>query len=330
MKRIDGLIEKIYGVVKSHYLGKGEYARYIWNDAENNREMGVNEYGCADAMNILYTINRFPVGKERELALDALLSLQEKESGMFREKTHHPIHTTAHCTAAIELFDSTPRYRVKEMEPYFTKEGLDGLLDSLNWPDNPWPQSHQGAGVYVVGVLTNSVSLEWQEHYFETIYEKTDEEYGMSRKGTLHAKASLAEHLFGWFHYMFNMEYAHRPLRYPERLIDTCIELYDTKSMHGTFGKFIGFREIDWVYALNRATRQTPHRHSEAKDRLRIFAKSYIEYLEGIDFNTDDNANDLHMLFGTVCALAELQAALPGEIVSTRPLRLVLDRRPFI
>ena len=330
MRNIDSLINKIHGVVKSHYLGDGRYARYIWNNADGSRKMGTNEYGCADAMNILYSINRFPVGEEREMALAALLSLQEKESGMFREETHHPIHTTAHCTAAIELFDAVPRYPAKEMEKYFTKEGLDGLLDSLNWLDNPWPQSHRGAGVYVVGVLTNSVDLDWQDHYFKVLYDKTDAEFGMSRSGTLHGKASLAEHLFGWFHYMFNMEYAHRPLKYPDKLIDVCIELYDTKNLHGTFGKYIGFREIDWVYALNRATRQTAHRRDEAVDRLRRFANDFINFLESIDYDTDDRANDLHMLFGTVCALAELQAALPGEIVSTRPLRLVLDRRPFI
>ena len=39
---------------------------------------------------------------------------------------------------------------------------------------------------------------------------------------------------------------------------------------------------------------------------------------------------DLHMLFGSVCALAELQSALPGMIITEKPLRLVLDRRPFI
>lgn len=330
MINIDSLIEKIGSVVDTHYLGGGAYARYIENDAAGSRIMGINEYGCADAMNILYSINRFPTGVAREEALNTLLSLQDKETGMFREATHHPIHTTAHCIAAIELFDAVPRYPVKEMKPYFTKKGLDGLLDSLNWHDNPWPQSHQGAGVYVVGVLTNSVDLDWQNHYFNTIYEKTDAEFGMSRSGTLHGKASPEEHLYGWFHYMFNMEYAHRPLKYPEKLIDTCISLYDSGTMHPTFGKWIGFREIDWVYALNRATRQTPHRHGEAKDRIRRFATDFINYLNGIDYATDDVANDLHMLFGTVCCLAELEAALPGEIVSTRPLRLVLDRRPFI
>jgi hypothetical protein len=36
------------------------------------------------------------------------------------------------------------------------------------------------------------------------------------------------------------------------------------------------------------------------------------------------------MLFGAVCALAELQTALPGYIESKKAMRLVLDRRPFI
>ena len=48
------------------------------------------------------------------------------------------------------------------------------------------------------------------------------------------------------------------------------------------------------------------------------------------DENTSDEWNDLHMLFGAVCAVAELQIALPGELRSTYPLRQILDRRPFI
>ncbi len=42
------------------------------------------------------------------------------------------------------------------------------------------------------------------------------------------------------------------------------------------------------------------------------------------------SANDLHLLFSVTCCLAELQAALPDCLPSTKPLRLVLDRRPFI
>ena len=327
---LNGIIEKIHRVVEKHYLGDGAYARYLWQDERCSRKMGINEYGCADALNILYSIGRFPCGKSRLECLEALRSLQHEDTGLFVEETHHPIHTTAHCTAAIELFDEQPKYPQKEMLRYFTKDGIKGLLDSLLWEDNPWPQSHQGAGAYVVGVLTDNVDLEWQDYYFSLIYDATDPEYGMSRVGTLGGKAPLCHHLYGWFHYMFNMEYAKRPLKYPEKLIDTCIMLYDEKKLGKNFGKWIGFCEIDWVYALNRATRQSPHRFNEAKDRLRRFAHDFVAYLESVDFDTDDGVNDLHMLFGTVCALAELYTALPGEIVSDKPMRLVLDRRPFI
>ena len=331
MINLDSLIDKIHAVVKRHYLGNGAYARYLWQDEQGSRKMGINEYGCADALNILYSIGRFPRGEERTQALEALLGLQNSETGLFVEETHHYIHTTAHCTAAIELFDEVPKYPVKAMQHVFTKEGIKELLDSLDWCGRPWPQSHQGAGAYVVGVLTDSVDLEWQDYYFKLISDATDEKWGMSRAGTVDGgTAPACHHLYGWFHYMFNMEYAKRPLKYPELLIDSCIKMYDENLLGKTFGRYIGFCEIDWVYALNRATRQTPHRFQEAKARLRDFAYKFVAYLNSLDFDTDDGVNDLHMLFGTVCALAELETALPGEIVSTRPLRLVLDRRPFI
>lgn len=330
MISIDNLIEKIYAVVESHYLGDGAYSRYLWQNAEGTRKMGINEYGCADAMNILYTISRFPTGRRREECLHALLSMQSKETGLFVEDTHHFIHTTAHCVAALELFDAKPQYPQVTMKQYFTKDGIRDLLDSLDWRGNPWPQSHQGAGAYVVGVLTDSVDLDWQNYYFDLINEQTDAEWGMSRRSTVDGTVPAFHHLNGWFHYMFNMEYARRPLKYPERLVDTCISLYDDGKLHSRFGRAVNFAEVDWVYTLNRATRQTPHRFAEAKDRIRDFAGKYFEYLDSLDFEQDDEVNDLHMLFGAVCCIAELQTALPGEIISARPLRLVLDRRPFI
>ena len=60
------------------------------------------------------------------------------------------------------------------------------------------------------------------------------------------------------------------------------------------------------------------------------FAATDCANLMKLDFETDESFNDLHLLFGACCALAELQSALPGKIVTEKPLRLVLDRRPFI
>ena len=331
MKNLDNLIERIYQIVKKHYLGDGAYARYLWQDEKCSRKMGINEYGCADAINILYTINEFPKGAEREKCAEALASLQNPENGLFEEHTHHFIHTTAHCLSALELLDARPKYPQKTMLKYFTKEGIKELLDSIPWLNDPWSGSHRGAGAYVVGVLTENVDLDWQNYYFNLLYDDTDEKWGMSRAGTIDGgNAPAYYHINGWFHYMFNMQYAKRPLKYPEKLIDTCISLYDDNELGETFGSKIGFNEIDWIFVLNRALRQSPHRFYEAKDRIRRLASNFITFMEGLDFDTHERINDLHMLFGATCALAELQAALPGEIVSTKPLRLVLDRRPFI
>ena len=68
----------------------------------------------------------------------------------------------------------------------------------------------------------------------------------------------------------------------------------------------------------------------EVKECIRNFAKFYINNLEHIDYEHDECWNDLHMLFGASCALAELQIALPGEFETDYPLKSVLDRRPFI
>ena len=110
MMNIDALTGKIADIVASHALGGGKYARWLWQDEKGTRELGSNEYGCADAANILYTIGQFPTGQAREDMLAALLALQDPATGLFEERTHHTIHTTAHCTAAIELFDARPLY----------------------------------------------------------------------------------------------------------------------------------------------------------------------------------------------------------------------------
>ena len=68
----------------------------------------------------------------------------------------------------------------------------------------------------------------------------------------------------------------------------------------------------------------------EAKEAVEQYAERYIDMMSKIDYEKDENFNDLHLLFGAVCCLAELQMALPGKILSSKPLRLVLDRRPFI
>ncbi|MBQ4051527.1 MAG: hypothetical protein IJD13_07840 [Oscillospiraceae bacterium] len=334
MLNLDFLIGKVRETIENHKLEEGVYARWLWQNEKGTRKMGPNEYGCADAANIRYMIGDMPdTEEERRACIKGLQSFQLPDSGLFFEGTHHELHCTAHCTAALELFDVKPALPMPGLDKFRTKEGLFDLLENLLWVDSPWNNAHQGAGIFAAMILTRSADLDWQNAYFDWLDEHCDPEYGMSLKGSIQTGVRPAcEHLNGWFHYLFNYHFAHRAYPHAEKLIDTCLDLYakGDEGLSPDFGKQANFREIDWVFALNRAAWQTGYRFAETREALRDFANKYIPYLETFDFDKNESWNDLHTLFGCVCCLAELQLALPGEIISSYPLRQVLDHRPFI
>lgn len=320
---IDSLIAEILDCVDRHNLGgPAKYCRRPLGD--------INEYGVADAANILYTLGEFDkVQKDRDEWIKVLQSMQDKDTGMYSESTHHTIHTTAHCTAALELFDAKPLYKCKYLEDCLTKEGMcDKLENGIRWATDPWRDSHIGAGIFVCLLNTGMIDSEWKRNYFEWCYENTDPETGFIFFGN-EKKADLYQYMASGFHYFFNHESEHMPMHYPEKVIDSCLYLMENTSDFKCC-ETCGFIEIDVVYCLTRAMRQSPHRFYEAKAALDSFADKYLEMLYNTDYANERHFNDLHCLFGAVCCIAELQSALPGKIISKKPLRLVLDRRPFI
>lgn len=343
MHDIQPTIDRVRKVLATHKLDRpGAYARWIWQNEDSSRELGLNEYGCADAANILYMIGAFPQDpKERASWIGVLQDFQDPTTGLFNEATHHPYHTTAHCIAALELFDARPKYELTDLHRYLDREELYLFLDGLHWERDPWIASHQGAGIYAALVLAGETTRTWQDWYFSWLYDEADPATGFWRKdhviptcqgdsfsGVLD-EPTVFPHLAASFHYLFNHEYAHRPMHYPEAAVKTCLDIYENHRWP-TLGHAVTFAEVDWVYTLNRAQRQAGTLFAETKAALASFADEYIPYLLGLDPSTHENFNDLHTLFGCVCALAELQAALPGYLMSDKPLKLVLDRRPFI
>jgi len=328
-------IESIEKILMSHALGApGAYRRWKGQNAAGDRDLGINEYGCADAANILYTIGSFPAQASlRDAWINTLQNLQHSDTGYFVEVTHHEIHTTAHCIAALELFDAQPQYPLTDLKPLKDLNAMHGFLDELEWDNNPWRASHKGAGLYAAMVMAGEVDHTWEEHYFKWLYEHADPETGFWRKGHIApvsggGTTSLFPHLASSFHYLFNHEYSRKPLRYPDRMVDSCLKIREFNTF--PLGSRIGFAEIDWVFCLSRSLAQSGHRYGECMDALGAFAADYIDYLIGLDPEEHEGLNDLHSLFGMTCCLAELQRVLPGTITTVRPLKLVLDRRPFI
>ena len=205
---IDGIVGAVKNCVRTHALEeRGQYARFLWQNEWNTRELGVNEYGCADAVNILYTLNDFISDPDsRTDHIRALQNLQHKDTGFFEEHTHHVIHTTAHCIAALELLDARPLYPVYALKEHFTAAGIRLFLDGLNWENGPWQASHQGAGIYVCGKLTDAGDSAWEKAYFDWLWNNTDPDSGFWMKNGTGDTTPLYQHMAGSFHYFFNHE----------------------------------------------------------------------------------------------------------------------------
>ncbi|MDA3961475.1 MAG: hypothetical protein PF961_11845 [Planctomycetota bacterium] len=327
---IQAFVDTIRSIVARAEIAPGTWRRYT-RVSDEDRDQTANPYGCADALNLLSTIDEMPRDDATRKAAVAALQGMQSNDGMFHEATHHQIHCTAHCLAALKLLDAGPARPLSALAPYTTPEAIGPFLDQLDW-NNPWGQSHQGAGIYAALHLAGETTPAWEDAYFEWLWNEADPTSGWWRRGYVaplpDRRDSVFPHLAGSFHYLFNHEHARRPLRYPEAWIDTCLTIGTSDPY--PLGTAIGFAEIDWVYALTRAQRQTQHRYDEVKQALRAFAERYVAFLMSLDPNTHPRLNDLHALFGATCCLAELQAALPGLLRSDKPLHLVLDRRPFI
>jgi hypothetical protein len=318
------------GIIRRHALGAtGEFARWTLDPA---RDRGRNAYGVSDAANLLWTLGCFPSGAaERGAWIESLRHLQAPASGLFHEPTHHAIHTTAHCIAALELFDARPAHRLAALAPLRDAGAMERFLDALDWSSAPWTESHRGAGLYAALHLAGESTPEWEARYFAWLAREGDSDTGLWRRGAVPAGESalglLFPHLAGTFHYLFNCEHAKQPHPHPGALVDTCLRIRAARCY--PLARFVSFAEVDWVYCLHRAARDCG-RLDDARPALRDFAAEYLAYLDALDPEADAGLDDLHALFGAVSALAELQSALPGEITSERPLRLVLDRRPFL
>ena len=327
-------LRRVRGRIDAHRLGSpGVYRRFWRADLPGAGPPEANPYGCADAANLLYTLGDLPRSpEEREGFVRALQGFQEPLGGLFREGSHDPVHTTAHCLGALELFEAGPRHRLAALAGLEAPEALERFLDELDWAGDPWIESHRGAGVYAARVLAGEASSGFQERYFAWLAAACDPHTGLWRRGCVAPPFRWGDnrfpHLAGTFHYLFNHEWARHPHPHPAALVDTCLDLFATQEY--PLGASLGFAEIDWVYCLARAAAQSAHRPDEVRAALDAFAERYVAGLDALEWDTDDGANDLHRLFGAVCALAELQRALPGRLRSEVPLRLVLDRRPFI
>jgi hypothetical protein len=310
--------------------GAGRYVRHLRGPGTAGGTP--DAYGCAGAAGILYMLGELPAEPDVRAAwVRSLRSFQDPATGIFRDRTHSDLHTTAQVTAALELFEARPEHPLAVLAPVLDPAAVPGFLDGLDWA-HPWPSSHDGAGAAAALAITGEAGPAWFDAYFAWLDASADPGTGLWRAGRMLPRdewPGLFSNLGGSFHYHFMYDYFRRPWPHPERVLETCLTLlHDSASAIAETS--VGFAEIDLVYCLSRARRQTDRHFAAAGEALDLLADRVAGLLSDPRYLDSDATDDVHVVFGAVCAVAELQRAIPGGIRTPVPLRLVLDRRPFI
>lgn len=326
-----GFVDFLHDWMPRYSLGEvGQYTRHLGKSGYDSSRS--DAYAVTGMANIRYMLAEFPTDPdERQAWVDSLQSFQDPETGVFLDQTHSDYHTTAHTIAALELFEARPLHPLHFLEPLRTTEALHEFLDSQDW-SWPWGTSHNPAGAASAVAITEMFGADWLADWCDWLDREVDPTTGLWRNGMMLStrdNPGFFANLGGAFHYHFVYEHLRQPWPYPERVIDSALTmLYDSATPFAL--QSVSFKEIDLVFCLNRARRQTPYRFDDVTAALSEMADRVATLLSDPGHLASPQLDDVHQTFGAVCAVAELQRALPGVIHTPRPLRLVLDRRPFI
>ena len=288
-------------------------------------------YGVADMACILHTIGSLnPTAAERAAWADAFELFQDPRTGWFLEsepRTLSPEHNTAFALAAMQLLDITPSFEVKMGAE---QTDIRTYLNSLNWRSGVYADSHKGAGIgSIYALVRNLHSPGWFAEYFAACESLFDSNNGLMGR----AKPALGDidQIGGTFHYSFLYEFFSLQMPYPRERIDTVIRLRRPDGYWSPTNRL--WLTLDAIYLMTRTLRYCPYRYEDVVSNVRntmTILQRDVFSIAGRE-NIFSSSSGLHSLTAAISIAAEVQQFLGAEEVITEwPLKLVLDRRPFI
>jgi len=313
----------------NHSRIEGSAGRFMSQADGNGME---DPWSSAAAVNVLYGLNLLPGrNHDREDWVGTLQSYQSDESGLFHYEHGDSLKLSAACISALACLESRPHHAPHALREYLEPEAFIGFSRGLHWCKDPEGAAREFAALFTCLVLSDEAGQEWTATFFDWVRNETDDHTGLLRKECLapielEGHWTLLPYLCAYQYPLACSLYTRHPLPRPWRLIDTALEVMEYHR--DLFFQPRGQRHLPWVMCVNRARRFTAHRFEEARQAMERFVPSYLEFL----YRQIENHSfqSLPYIQWDIAVLAELQSALPGLLVSRRPLRQVLDRHPFL
>ncbi len=300
----------------------GHYARTVGG--------GLELYGTSDMACILYTIGRLrPTEKERAQWADAFQTFQNPDTGYLIEKdpTHAPLHNTAFALAAMQLLNLTPKYPLKIASEF---QSPRAYLSQLDWKKAVYNESHKGAGIGAIFALCPGLgSPAWFAEYFAACESLFDPRNGLM--GQDKPAGGDSDQVGGTFHYSFLFNHFNRRMPYPQPRIDAVLGTQQADGYWRPDNHL--WLTLDAMYLMTRTLRYCDYRAQDVRAAVRgIMRRAMAEFYSPRGRGKSFTGHlQVHLVTCAISIAAEAQQFLGAqEVITDWPLRLVLDRRPFI
>ena len=207
---------------------------------------------------------------------------------------------------------------------------MEAWLDSFDWRSGVYGCSHDGAGLAsALALVPGTVPPEWFVRYFDHLDTYLDRRNGML--GIDKPAGGDTDQIGGTFHYAFIYDYFHRRMPYPEARVDAILGLQMDNGEWASGNPW--WMTLDALYMLTRGARHSHHRPDDVRAAVRRTLNICHERV--MDPTSRLKYFNRHMGQHTLAAatniLAEAQQFLGSqEVVTNEPMRLILDKRPFI
>ena len=170
---------------------------------------------------------------------------------------------------------------------------------------------------------------EWFAEYFAVCDSLFDSHNGLM--GVDKPPGGDSDQIGGTFHYSFLYQYFNRHMPYPEPRLDTVLRLQQADGYWMPDNHL--WMTLDAIYLMTRTLRYCPHRFADVRASVRRIMGIMMRDVYSPEGRKTALSPKLavHSVTAAVSIAAEAQMFLgAGEVITERPLKLVLDRRPFI
>ncbi|TKI04121.1 hypothetical protein [Martelella alba] len=263
-EKVTDAINSVIAMAKRHITRNGVIYRFVELHL-NKRIYGFGEksvYAYADAINLQYMFPFANILPDINASLDYLAHLQDTNSQLYYEGSHHILHTTASAVACLARWHQRPTYDCS----YIIREfDITKSLNSIRWDIEPWRDSN------IPSALRLLVNVYFEQHekeffankFYNWLYENACPKTGLWRKG--HISDSPNRGIFpsiaSGFHFLIHYQFDKVKFPHNRQLRQTCFNYYNNQYIK--LFESLGYIDIDFLYCLLRSWSQS---HQELED----------------------------------------------------------------